>query len=612
MESLHNNDVRSNFVEESNQEDEDEDEDEHEHEHEHAIGNKREINEASVKVQDAMNLAKQWELEIAQDLETRTTITCTSTTSSNNSEGSSTSDSRTLERGNQRTVSIPKYVSSNKWTAHEHVDDAKELARQWDEAIANEVKEDSEIDPTDIAPNTSLRKLYDQEVQAIEEELLVDAASAEGASAGAGAKGKYQLTKTVEEEIKEGEGQNQEEIEAQERLKKANSLLVAFEDDDSEKDVRDHDIQKNDSGVNAKKIVNLDNDVDSMNGVRFGLNEILHLETPSAGVRKEDRIDQIEMNDINSDASKQHTSMLAYEHENEHEHEHEQEDKKDEEYEAESFYEQTNQITAEEMRLTDEARQIEMDHILHARSLANEAKAKSQIVLTSLHVPTSTFSSNTVKETANPGIICLKPTESTSAAGESLSGDEHANTDNALAHLRDRTNIYSRDLGVSVDACADPNDEYLNLFITTSGSNDDHVSCLHVHSKSFDEDDNNRYINGNFNSNDNLGTFQDNNNSSNDTIASEIQMMQAILLAERASKKGQNYFRTTEQSLEDFDTIRLTELTSELLQITEVKKKSNARWRMRDEVWRSRAKKVYVGTMKKAKVGTGLLRMRRR
>ena len=610
MESLHN-DVHSNFVEESNQEDEHE----HEHEHEHAIGIKREINEASVKAQDAMNLAKQWELEIAQDLETRTTITCMSTTSSNSSDSSSTSESssnsdntgtsgsRTLEGGNQ-TVSIPKYVSSNKWTAH--VDDAKEF-RQWDEAIAHEVTEDSEIDPTDIAPDTSLRKLYDQEVQAIEEELLVDAASAEGA------KEKDQLTKIVEEEIKEGEGQDQEEMELQERLKKASSLLVAFEDDDSDKDVCDHDIQKNDSSANANKIVNLDNDVDNMNGVRFGLSEILQVETPSVGVREEDRVDQIEMNDINSDASKQHTSMLAYENENEHEHE--QEDKKDEEYETESFYEQANQIMAEEMRLTEEARQIEMDHILHARSIANEAKAKSQIVLrqySQTSLPTSTFSSNTVKETANPGIICLKPTESTSAAGDSLSGDEHTNTDNALAHFRDRTNIYSRELGVSVDACADPNDEYLNLFISTSGSNDDHVSCLHVHSKSFDEDDNNRYINGNFNSNDNLGTFQDNNNSSNDTIASEIQMMQAILLAERASTKGQNYFRTTEQSLEDFDTIRLTELTAELLQITEVKNKSNARWRMRDEVWRSRAKKVYVGTMKKAKVGTGLLRMRRR
>ena len=106
MESLHN-DVHSNFVEESNQEDE------HEHEHEHAIGIKREINEASVKAQDAMNLAKQWELEIAQDLETRTPITCTSTTSSNSCDSSitnesssssdniSTCDSRTLEGGNQ-------------------------------------------------------------------------------------------------------------------------------------------------------------------------------------------------------------------------------------------------------------------------------------------------------------------------------------------------------------------------------------------------------------------------------------------------------------------------------------------------------------------------------
>ena len=100
--SLHNN-VHSNFVEESNQE----------HENERAIGNKSEINEASVKVQNAMNLAKQWELEIAQDLETRTPITCTSTTSSNSCDSSitnesssssdniSTCDSRTLEGGNQ-------------------------------------------------------------------------------------------------------------------------------------------------------------------------------------------------------------------------------------------------------------------------------------------------------------------------------------------------------------------------------------------------------------------------------------------------------------------------------------------------------------------------------
>ena len=246
------------------------------------------------------------------------------------------------------------------------------------------------------------------------------------------------------------------------------------------------------------------------------------------------------MNYINSDASKQHNSMLAYKHENEHKNEHEPEDKNDEEYETESIYEQTNQMIAEEMCLAaDEESQKEMDQILHARSFATEAKAKAQIMLqqySQTSLPTSTFRSTTMEETANPGIIYLKPTESTSAAGESLSGDEHTNADNALAHFRDRTDIYSRELGVGADACADPNDEYLDLFISTSWADDDHVSCLHVHSKSFDEDDNNRYINSNSNCNDNLSTFQYNNNTSKDTIASEIQMMQAILLAERACK----------------------------------------------------------------------------
>ena len=246
------------------------------------------------------------------------------------------------------------------------------------------------------------------------------------------------------------------------------------------------------------------------------------------------------MNYINSDASKQHNSMLAYyKHENEHKNEHEPEDKNDEEYETESIYEQTNQMIAEEMCLADEESQKEMDQILHARSFATEAKAKAQIMLqqySQTSLPTSTFRSTTMEETANPGIIYLKPTESTSAAGESLSGDEHTNADNALAHFRDRTDIYSRELGVGADACADPNDEYLDLFISTSWADDDHVSCLHVHSKSFDEDDKNRYINSNSNYNDNLSTFQYNNNTSKDTIASEIQMMQAILLAERACK----------------------------------------------------------------------------
>ena len=133
------------------------------------------------------------------------------------------------------------------------------------------------------SPNTSLRKIYEQEVQAIDEELLVDAAFAEGA------KEKDKLTKIAEkEEIKVGECQNQEEMEVQERMKKVSSLLAGFEDDDNDKDVHDNDIQRNDSGADAKEVVSLDNDVDNMNGIC--LSEISQAETPLVGVKEEERV----------------------------------------------------------------------------------------------------------------------------------------------------------------------------------------------------------------------------------------------------------------------------------------------------------------------------------
>jgi hypothetical protein len=87
---------------------------------------------------------------------------------------------------------------------------------------------------------------------------------------------------------------------------------------------------------------------------------------------------------------------------------------------------------------------------------------------------------------------------------------------------------------------------------------------------------------------------------------SEIEVLQAILLAEQASRSGKNEFKTTDQSLDVFSKVKLPDLMVEVRDATGTVTRVNISNKRIHKLKRS-AKRLFVRTMKQAKVAKDLL-----
>ena len=88
---------------------------------------------------------------------------------------------------------------------------------------------------------------------------------------------------------------------------------------------------------------------------------------------------------------------------------------------------------------------------------------------------------------------------------------------------------------------------------------------------------------------------------------SEIEVPQAILLAEQASRSGKNEFKTTDQSLDVFSKVKLPDLMVEVRDATGTVTRVNISNKRKHKLKRRRAKRLFVLTMKQAKVAKDLL-----
>ena len=89
---------------------------------------------------------------------------------------------------------------------------------------------------------------------------------------------------------------------------------------------------------------------------------------------------------------------------------------------------------------------------------------------------------------------------------------------------------------------------------------------------------------------------------------SEMQLLQAIILAEEASRNGKEEFKTTDQSEDDFSKVKHVDLTV-VISDSKGKIKRVQMSNERNERLKSGAKKLFVRSMKNAKLATNLLRM---
>jgi hypothetical protein len=88
---------------------------------------------------------------------------------------------------------------------------------------------------------------------------------------------------------------------------------------------------------------------------------------------------------------------------------------------------------------------------------------------------------------------------------------------------------------------------------------------------------------------------------------SEIEvLLQAILLAEQASRSGKNEFKTTDQSLDVFIKVKLPDFMVEVRDATGTVTRVNISNKRIHKLKRS-AKRLFVRTMKQAKVAKDLL-----
>ena len=87
---------------------------------------------------------------------------------------------------------------------------------------------------------------------------------------------------------------------------------------------------------------------------------------------------------------------------------------------------------------------------------------------------------------------------------------------------------------------------------------------------------------------------------------SEIEVPQAILLAEQASRSGKNEFKTTDQSLDVFSKVKLPDFMVEVRDATGTVTRVNISNKRIHKLKRS-AKRLFVRTMKQAKVAKDLL-----
>ena len=88
---------------------------------------------------------------------------------------------------------------------------------------------------------------------------------------------------------------------------------------------------------------------------------------------------------------------------------------------------------------------------------------------------------------------------------------------------------------------------------------------------------------------------------------SEIEVLQAILLAEQASRSGKNEFKTTDQeSLDVFSKVKLPDFMVEVRDATGTVTRVNISNKRKHKLKR-RAKRLFVLTMKQAKVAKDLL-----